>query len=157
MGWKHIISIRTFTADVHAYLSFSGFSGFSLCRGWRSCTECRLPTSTSLRRNWELLKKSLILTPRTGYQCPTNALVSSESKAIIFLCGCVLVFQTKSNSFFSCLIASQCSLCFGDGRYRCGYSLVYLPTGRHGWQRGRLQCLCEFNHMSKVSHCVPLI
>lgn len=106
------ISLRTFKADVRAYLSFSGFSGFSLCRGWRSCTECRLPTLTSLRRNWELLKKSLILTPRTGYQCPTNALVSLESKKVFltiltslllsgkfFLCGCELVFQTKSNFF----------------------------------------------------------
>lgn len=41
---------QTCTLTSHLLLLF--------CRGWRSCTECRLLTLTSLRRSSELLKKS---------------------------------------------------------------------------------------------------
>lgn len=72
----HTTSMWTYPAEI--LISFPPF--LPLCRGWHSCTECRSPTLINLRRSSELLRKSWILTTRTGFLCPTNALGSLESK-----------------------------------------------------------------------------
>lgn len=78
-------SILKWNVHIHSHLLLADrvgcfFFALFLNRDWRWCTECRLPTLTNLRRNWELLKRSWKSIPKTGYQCRTNGLGSLESK-----------------------------------------------------------------------------
>lgn len=77
----HAKYIRNRTTDK---LRTSNLPFVLLTRGWHSCTRCRWPTSTSLKRSWGRPKRSWISTLRTEYRCPTNAVDSLESRSLTF-------------------------------------------------------------------------
>lgn len=77
-------------------------------RSWCWYSECRLLILTSLRRNWELLKKSWTSITKTGSQCHTSELASLGSKSVLF----ILSWPFNLLMSVKCLFWIHCPPCF---------------------------------------------